>query len=121
MPERWVVLPEGSPPEIQAGFAEILAVMLNLGTYGRFRINFLGLNGIHGVNFNIVVYQNNGYVYSAGQNVAPQSGPFSIDFPFSTFVSNNSSQPPDFSKINAVDFVFQSVDSFGISSITAVH
>ena len=26
MPERWVVLPEGSPPEVQADFAKILAV-----------------------------------------------------------------------------------------------
>jgi hypothetical protein len=98
-----------------------IPLTLNLGAYGRFRINFIGLNGTHGLNFNIVIYQSNGYVYSAGQNVAPQSGPFYIDFPFSSFVSNNSPQALDLSKVVLFDFVFQALDTFGVSSITAVR
>src|SRR4051795_5660445 len=56
---------------------------LDLSAYNRFRINFLGITGNSALNFNIVVYQHDGQIYSAGQNFGPQTGPFSVDFPFS--------------------------------------
>jgi hypothetical protein len=95
----------------------------------RFRVNF-DSSSQQGLNFNIVVWQRGGPIYSAGINVFPTSAgqPFCVDFPFDNFVTNAGPIPQTFANkgIDAIDVVLQSgaavgANAFAITKVKTVN
>jgi hypothetical protein len=94
----------------------------------RFRVTF-DSSSQQGLNFNAVVYQGGGPVYSEGINVFPTaaSQQFCVDFPFDKFVTNAGPIPQSFASkgIDMVDLVLQSgaavgANAFAITKIETV-
>lgn len=81
-----------------------------------FRTNFRFSDNML-INFNIVVFTANGWA-SNGENISvPPFSPSSIDFPFDRFTGPTQ---PDFSKVNALVFIFQTWADFVIDSIEII-
>jgi hypothetical protein len=81
-----------------------------------FRMNFRSSDNML-INFNIVVFTASGWA-SYGENITVRPfSPSHIDFPFERFTSFTN---PDFSKVSALVFVFQTWADFVIDSIEII-
>ena len=85
----------------------------------RFRVSF-DSSSQQGLNFNLVVYQDGGPIYSEGINVFPTTAglPFCVDFPFAKFVTNSGPIPQAFAGkgIDTIDAVLQSGAAVGANA-----
>ena len=105
--------------EIGYGFlANSIPLHLNLISYDRLRVSFDGLT--QPLNFNVEVWYgpNSNVVASLGCNLIP-SGPFTLDFPLSAFVSG-SPGPVDWSNIAGFYIIFQGAPSLAITRFSAI-
>ncbi len=108
------------------GFSAPMTLDLS-ASYDRLRVTFDSAD--QGVNFNIVVWSNNGALYSQtgcwlsdpGLNTA-----FSVDFPFADFSPGTGTPGADFSDINYMDFLFDAAqgaytgEDWAVTSIQAI-
>ncbi len=106
-------------PRLDLQYGTFTPLQLNLGAYDRFRVKFDASDLI--VNFNIVVFTPSGWLQT-GCNLSASTNSVSIDFPFADFIGPAN---PDFTNINAIDFIFQSgsamgTNNFAITSLEAV-
>jgi hypothetical protein len=100
----------GALPRIDLIYGNSAPLALNLTPYDRLRVTFAGLT--NALNFNIVAWQSNGVAGSAGCNLSPFSGVFTVDFALSAFVLNGGG-PVDWSNIETLDIVFQAASLLG--------
>jgi hypothetical protein len=90
---------------------------LNLAGYSAFRINFAALSSSGSLTMLMEVYVGTQMCASPAQ-VPPGNSPFSIDFPFSSFVTSGL---PDFSDIDYILIETEGGNtSFGVTSFEAV-
>jgi hypothetical protein len=90
---------------------------LNLGGYSAFRIKFAALASSGSLTMLMEVYVGT-QIYASPVQVPPGNSPFSVDFPFSSFVTSG---VPDFSDIDYILIETEGGNtSFGVTSFEAV-
>jgi hypothetical protein len=103
-------------PRIDMGYGYHAYMNENFTPYKLIRLNFTGLS--QALNFNVQLFTGTSWA-QGGCNLAPYSGPFSIELPLSKFIATKGFT---LSSVNLVDFIFQNGSvigsvGFGITSI----